>query len=155
MKTNFITSCLIAILLFSCESKEQNIDDAFAQVKEEKMLLADSINDAQEIVEDSITTVVKIQQVTINDWTDFVLEIDKQIKKNEQTIVAIKSIPNYSIKLLKKVTSLEETNNNLKIKIAEYQENEKLKKKDFKEAIHLEAIEIDAQLKEMTIDKEK
>lgn len=156
MKTNFIISCFIAILLFSCESKEQDIDDAFAQVKEEKMLLEDSINDAHEMIEDTIqTTVVKIQQITINDWSDFMLEIDKKIKKNEQTIVTIKSTPNYSIKLFKKVASLEETNNNLKIKIAEYQKNEKLKRKDFKETILLEAIEIDTQLNEMNSNENK
>lgn len=155
MKTNFITSCFIATLLFSCESKEQNMDDAFAQVKEEKMLLEDSINDSQEIVEDSITTVVKIQQVTINEWSSFMLEIEKKINRNEQTIKAIKSIPNYSVKLFKKVATLEETNNNLKIKIKDYQEDEKLKMENFKQTIHLEAQEIDSQLNEMTLKNQE
>ena len=155
MKTNFITSCFVAVLLFSCESKEQNMDDAFAQVKEEKMLLEDSINDSQEIVEDSITTVVKIQQVTINEWSSFMLEIEKKIILNEQTIKTIKSIPNYSVKLFKKVATLEETNNNLKIKIKDYQEDEKLKMENFMETIHLEAQEIDNQLNEMTLKNQE
>lgn len=155
MKTNFITSCFITVLLFSCESKEQNMDDAFAQVKEEKMLLEDSINDSHEIVEDSITTVVKIQQVTINEWSSFMLEIEKKININEQTIKAIKSIPNYSVKLFKKVATLEETNNNLKIKIKDYQEDEKLKMESFMETIHLEAKDIDNQLNEMTLKNQE
>lgn len=156
MKTNFITSCFIAILLFSCESKEQNMDDAFAQVKEEKMLLEDSINDTPIIIEDTVKTIVtKTQKVTINDWTNFMFEIDKKIQKNEQTIVAIKSIPNYSLKLYKKVAAIEETNNNLEIKITLFQENERLKREDFKETILIEAKEIDAQLNEMNTSKDK
>lgn len=156
MKTNIITSCFIAILLFSCESKEQNIDDAFTQVKEEKMLLEDSINDMQELIEDSITTtVVKIQQVTIDEWSSFMLEIEKKIKTNEQTIMAIKSVPNYKVKLFKKVATLEETNNNLKIKIKDYQEDEKLKMENFKQTIYLEAQEIDNHLNEMTLKNQK
>ena len=155
MKTNFITSCFVAVLLFSCESKEQNMDDAFAQVKEEKMLLEDSINDSQEIVEDSITTVVKIQQVKINEWSSFMLEIEKKIILNEQTIKTIKSIPNYSVKLFKKVATLEETNNNLKIKIKDYQEDEKLKMENFKQTIYLEVQEIDNQLNEITLKNQK
>lgn len=156
MKTNFITSCFIATLLFSCESKEQNMDDAFAQVKEEKMLLEDSINDSHELIDDSIkTTVVKIQQVTINEWSSFMLEIEKKININEQTIKAIKSIPNYSVKLFKKVATLEETNNNLKIKIKDYQEDEKLKMENFKQTIYLEVQEIDNQLNEMTLKNQK
>ena len=156
MKTNYITGCIITILLFSCESKEQNMDDAFARVKEEKMLLEDSINNTPIIVDDTIkTAIVKIQHITTNEWSNFILEIDKKIKKNEQTIVSIKSIPNYSVKLFKKVASLEETNNNLKIKIAEFQENEMLKRKDFKETIHLEVMEIDTQLNEMDMNENK
>src|SRR5665811_764723 len=91
MTTNFkskISVCFfILLILFSCESQEQNMDDAFAEVKKEKMLLEDSINDSQEIVYDSIkTTVLKIQQVTINDWTDFVLEIEKKSTKTNKLL---------------------------------------------------------------------
>ena len=69
MKTNYITGCIITILLFSCESKEQNMDDAFARVKEEKMLLEDSINNTPIIVDDTIkTAIVKIQHITTNEW---------------------------------------------------------------------------------------
>lgn len=160
MTTNFIskiTVCfLMPLILFSCESQEQNIDDAFAEVKKEKMFLEDSINDSQEMVNDSLkTTVVQIQQITVNNWTVFIQELDKKIIKNEQIIAALKSTPNYSIKLLKKVASLEENNSDLKRKVTEYQNDEKLKMEDFKKTILIETKEIDTQLNEMNINNKK
>lgn len=159
MKANFIsitlTCCLLAMILVSCASHGQKGDDAFERVKEEKMLPKDSNAISKEIIEEP----KKIEPVKKNEiqdeWTRFKIETEKKIISNENKIKAIKITPNTNAKLLRKVTSLEKDNNDLRRQMDEYKEEVKAKWESFKATMNHDINEIDIELKDMTVNNKK
>ncbi len=143
------------IILVSCGSNEQKADDAFDRVRIEKMILTDSnIISKEGIAEQKKTTSFKKCE-NHDEWGKFKSETEKKILSNENKIVAMKSIPKASGKLIRKVTSLEKDNNDLRRQMDEYNEEVKVKWENFKVMINHDVNEIDIELKDITLNNKK
>jgi len=145
----------LVVILASCESREQKPDDAFEHVKEEKMISKDTTSVSKEIVDEPIKKepIKKIEN--IDEWTKFKMETEKKIVANEKKIKQIKEIPNSNSKLLRKVTGLEQDNNDLRKQMDEYNEEVKLKWENFKMTMNHNVNEIDIELKDLTVNNKK
>ena len=159
MKTNFIsitlTCCLLVMILVSCASHGQKGDAAFERVKEEKMLPKDSNAISKEIIVEPKKIEPIKKNETQDEWTRFKIETEKKIISNENKIKAIKITPNTNAKLLRKVTSLEKDNNDLRRQMDEYKEEVKAKWENFKATMNHDINEIDIELKDMTVNNKK
>ena len=143
------------MILVSCASHGQKGDDAFERVKEEKMLPKDSNAISKEIIEEPKKIEPIKKNETQDEWTKFKIETEKKIISNENKIKAIKIIPNTNAKLLRKVTSLEKDNNDLRRQMDEYKEEVKAKWENFKATMNHDINEIDIELKDMTVNNKK
>ena len=158
--SKIIIACFSVVLMVSCKSHEQKTDDAFEQVKEEKKLTNDSdkINNAM-VVEKStvISDTTKGNPVTKkiipDERTQFKLETAKKIQTNQNKIKQMKALQNVGMN--RKVTSLEKDNNNLMIKMDEYNKDEKLKWELFKANMNQDVNEIGIELKTIRINNKK
>jgi uncharacterized protein YlxW (UPF0749 family) len=72
--------------------------------------------------------------------------MEKKIQLNEKTIKEIRGLTDANTDLLKKLTNLEKANNDLRIKIAEYNEEVKVKWEKFKASLNQNVNEIDIEL---------
>lgn len=152
----FATSCVIALILNSCESHEQKADDAFDAFKIKKAIIKDSViiinnNTNQEPPK----TEIVIKKEIVDEWTKFKIDIENKIIANDKKIKEIKSIPNLSAKLLRKVKGLEKDNNDLRRQIDEYKEEVKVKWEQFKTDINHGTDEISIELKDLIINNKK
>lgn len=121
-----------SIVLVACQSHEQKADDTFEYVRKEKRA-NDSIT---AVVEAIIVEKTKPKVVTviteIDEWTRFKNEVEKKIIMNETKIKQLKNKLNSSSKSTKKITTIENENNDLMKKMEEYKEEEKVKRENFK-----------------------
>ncbi|OFY84766.1 MAG: hypothetical protein A3F72_05775 [Bacteroidetes bacterium RIFCSPLOWO2_12_FULL_35_15] len=142
------------MILVSCESHEQNTDNAFEQVKEEKMISNE--NDSDSVIKEIIEEPKKLESAMKNEnpdeWTKFKIETEKKIRANENKIKEIKGIPNADSKLLRTIISLEKDNNDLRKQMDEYYEEMKVKWENFKTKINHNINEIGIQLKDIKIN---
>jgi predicted RNase H-like nuclease (RuvC/YqgF family) len=120
------TAFFAGILFTSCNSSSQKINNA-----EDKVL------DAQEQVIDAKIDLTQARQDSITEFQQFKTDFQNQIIANEKTISGLKvSIADASQedKALyeKKLAEMEEKNNNLKVKLAEFKEGESDKWQNFK-----------------------
>lgn len=150
-----IKSVFIGIFFISCESHEQKAD-AFEIVKEGKMSPSEEETlDKEVVVPTEKTEPIAVKTVepviVIDEWTSFILETGKKIKRNENKIKEIKSTPDASSKLLKKVIVLEKDNNSLNQQIETYKQEEKVRWATFKAKINQDASTISLGLKEVVI----
>lgn len=117
----------IAGLLFtSCNSQSQKIENA-----------EDNLQDKKEAVIDAKIDLTQARQDSVTEFQQFKTEFQNQIIANEKTIAGLKvSIADASQedKALyeKKLAEMEEKNNDLKVKLAEYKEEETDQWKTFK-----------------------
>lgn len=151
MKTNLISILIVTgfILtnLFACESHEKKADDAFEIAKAERGLTKETdTNKKAEVI-----TSVKYQ----SEWSKFKMAIDKEILSNEKRIKDLRSIPNASSSMLKKVSFIEKENNNLKKQMDVYNEEVKLKWENFKVALNHDLNEIIIELKDLKTNNKK
>lgn len=158
--TSIIISCCFALMIFvSCESPDHKTDDAFEQVKEEKMMAKDSFNPQKEItkVETKVATKVEIitKNESVDEWKKFKFETEKRILMNENKIKEIKGIPDSNTKLYKKVTTLEKDNNDLRKQMDEYNEEMKMKWESFKVKINHEVNQIGIELQDIKVNNKK
>ena len=159
MNANFIskivTACFSIMIFVSCKSHEQKADGAFEIVKQEKLLSKDSNVISKEIIEEpkKAEPVKKIE--TQDEWTKFKMETEKKILSNEKKIKEIKVIPNADAKLLRKITSLEKDNNDLRRQLDQYSEDVKVKWENFKATMNHDVNEIDIELKDIKINNKK
>ena len=158
--STLIIACLSVVLIVSCKSHEQKTDDAFEQVKEEKKLINDSdkINNAMVVekskaVPDSGKIIPVTKKAIPDERTQFNIEMAKKIQTNQNKIEQMKALPNAGMN--RKVTSLEKDNNNLIIKLDEYNKDEKLKWELFKANINQDVNEIGIELKTININNKK
>jgi phosphoribosylaminoimidazole carboxylase (NCAIR synthetase) len=163
LKTNIfskIMACLFVILIMSCQSREQKTDDAFERVKKEKIQTNDSdkINNAMVVQKSKVIptekNAVPVEKNTISDErTQFKTETSKKIQTNQNKIKEMKSLPDAGLN--RKVTSLEKDNNELIIKMEEYNKAEKLKWELFKADMNQHVNEIGIELKAIKINNKK
>ena len=147
--------CLMLAILFSCEQKEQKVDDAFEMVKVEKMLSNDSdVVDNAMVPESSKTKELKCK-INVDEWTIFKIETEKKILNNEKIIKKIKDISKANSNLLRKVINIEKSNNDLRNQMNDYNEEVKLKWEKFKTAINHDVNEIEIELKDIAINNKK
>lgn len=151
MNLNFTSIIILAwfsiIILVSCESHEQKADVAFERVKEEKMMPQDSvISDKKEVI--------KVNE-NIDEWSKFNIEIENKIIFNENKIKKIRSIPNTNAELLRKVTFLEKDNNDLRVRMAKYNEEVEEKWVNFREKMNHDVDELSKSFKDLPIKNDK
>ncbi|WP_372948599.1 hypothetical protein [Mariniphaga sp.] len=117
----------IAGLLFtSCNSQSQKIENA-----------EDNLQDKKEAVIDAKIDLTLARQDSISEFEQFKSDFQNQIKTNEKTIAGLKlstvgASKENKVLYEKKLVELEERNNELKIKLAEYKEGEPDQWKAFK-----------------------
>lgn len=159
LNKNFITIILTglfsAILLTSCGSHEQKADDAFDRVKKVRMLSNDSNFISDEIIQQSMKTESVKEPENLDEWTRYQNEMEKKIHRNENRIKEIKSLAHADAGLLRKVTSLENDNNDLRIKMVEYHEEMKVKWEMFKASMNHHVTEIEAELNVIKTENKK
>jgi len=152
LKTNFasliLTGCLLATTITSCGIKHEKPDDAFDQVKEDRMMLEDTNYISKEIIEESMKTET-VKKENLDEWALFKLVMEKKIRLNEIKIQEIKKLPHTDAGLLRKVARLEEDNNHIRNEMAEYYEEVKVKWGMFKNSINHEVSEIEIELNAM------
>ena len=148
MKTNLIgiiTLITLTVTIFvSCESHEQKADDAFESFKENKMMSADGMTLEKATVEK--------KSDNTDEWSVFKLETEKKIIVNEKLIKNIRSSSESNAGLLKKATSIEKENNDIRKQMEEYKEEEKLKWENFKSTMNHDVNKINIQLKDLKIN---
>ena len=127
-----ISSLIMVIVFTSCSPPKPKVDDAFDHVKKERTLKKDSSNIIKEIVEEPKKLEVVKKKEIQDEWTKYKNEMEFQIHLNANKIKEISSNPHLNDKILRKVKNLESDNNNLRIKIDEYIENEKVNFETFK-----------------------
>ncbi|MDD4993236.1 MAG: hypothetical protein PHR83_13500 [Paludibacter sp.] len=155
-----IIACFSVLLIVSCKSHEQKTDDAFEQVKEEKKLTNDSnkINNAMvveknTVMSDTARKTPDTKKIVPDERTLFKIETAKKIQTNQNRIKQMKALPNMGMN--RKVTNLEKDNNNLMIKMDEYNKDEKLKWELFKANMNQDVNEIGIELKTIRINNKK
>lgn len=127
----FLPKLISGILILSnvsCQSHEQKADDAFALVKEEKMMNMDSEEMAP--VEKKVELVKKAEPV--DEWSLFKSETEKKIILNEKKLRELKNLPNADAKFFKKISGLEQENTDLRRQLNEYAELMKANFEKFK-----------------------
>ncbi|MGM0621697.1 MAG: hypothetical protein ACQETJ_11675 [Bacteroidota bacterium] len=112
------TAFIAGIFLTSCNSSSQKIENAEDNVQDAKEAVVDAKSDLNQAYQDSIT-----------EFQQFKTDFQNQISANEKTIAGLKlSIADASqedkVLYEKKLAELEEKNNDLRIKLAEYKEGE-------------------------------
>lgn len=150
-----IISYLLVLLFVSCESHEQNADDAFEIIKEEKMLYNDSNDVLKALVQEPVKTKFVRNIENTDEWTMFKIEIEKKIQNNEKKIKEIKEISNANSNLLRKVINMEKSNSDLRNQMNDYNEEVKLKWETFKSTINHDVNEIYIELKDLSINNNK
>jgi len=162
MKTNInfisrmVTACFFIMILASCESHEQKVDDAFERVKEEKKTIKDSTLISKALVEEPKKAEQIVNKIdTSDDWTKFKKEVEKKILANQNSIKALKSLPDANSRLLKKIAGLEKDNNDLRNQMDEYNEDMKVRLEKFKVQVNHDVNEIGIELKDITITNKK
>lgn len=158
-KTNIILMiimvCLTVIFFTSCSSHEQKGNDAFERVKEERLLSNDSNIINKAMVQEPKDTVLDKKKEIPDMWTQYKTETEKKIHTNENNINEMKALPNVKAGLYRKVTDLEKDNNDLIVKMDEYNKDEKVKRELFKASMNQNVNKIGIQLKEIKINNKK
>jgi len=150
-----LTGCLSVVIMTSCGYHKQKPDDAFDLVKKERMMSVDSSFVSEKVLQESMKTepVKKIEAT--DEWTRFKLETEKKIHQNENKIKEIKELPDANAGLLRKAANLEKANNDLRIRIDEYQEEVKVKWEMFQTSMNHNVNEIDIELNALKPDNKK
>ena len=151
LKSKFIITGVAMLMFISCQRHEIKADDAYEQVKKEKMQKKDSSLVIPEITQVAEEILIIPKKEKPNEWNKFKTEIDKRIHSNEMKIKEIKEIPNTNNAFFRKVKNLENDNNDLRKKMDEYKEAEKDNWEKFKTTENHEVNEIDIALKDLKV----
>ena len=154
------TASLSILILVACESNKQNKNVVFERVKEGRMSSSDSIPSNNEIAlkpkniklikrNKKHVTKIKIQ----DEWSQFKIEMNKKIVENEIKIQEIKDTPDVNSKLSRKAKRAEKSNNKLREKMAEFNEEGIEKRKEFIAKMNQSAGNIENDLKDMIVKK--
>ncbi len=119
-------TALIFVFSLSCESREQKPSEAFDLVKKTKLEKSDSALSVPILPEAAINTKPP------GDWEIFTTTMNAIIQKNERKVKEAKGIPNQNGKTLGEIIRFEKANNELRGRMNEYHEAEKLRLEKFK-----------------------
>jgi hypothetical protein len=150
-----LTGVLSAMMITSCGSRTQKPDDAFDKVKKVRMLTKDSSFTTDIVLKESMKTEPVKKTESLDEWTTYKNEMEKKIQLNEKKIKEIRGLTNANKGLLRKLTNLEKANNDLKIKMAEYNEEVKVKWEKFKASLDQNVNEIDIELNALKTNNKK
>lgn len=147
---------LAGMMVASCGTNELKSDGAFEQVKKERMLNKDSniVSKAIIVQEPEKREVVKKNE-NLDEWEKFKIEMEIKIHVNEDKIKEIKALPNVKSNVNRKVKNLEKENNELRKKIDEYSEDEKMRWETFKVSMNHNANQINIDLNSLKINNKK
>ena len=137
-------------MITSCTSHEQKGDEAFDQFRKLKNTNIDSNQIFRDQIKEIRQEELRKHYASLEDWTKYQNEIEKKIGLNENKIQSVKANPLLNAKSLRRISSLEKDNNNLKKKLAEYRDDMKSRLQSFKTSMNRNVIEID---KELTLIK--
>ncbi|MFI5204251.1 MAG: hypothetical protein ACHQF2_07120 [Flavobacteriales bacterium] len=151
----FLTGFFPALLLVSCQSKEQKVDESFEQVKEDKILLQDSIMIGNILFPELEKTVIVTKNLPVDEWTQFETDVERKIVQNENVIKKMKNSPNANTKFFRKLISLEEDNNILRLELDEYNKEMKLKRENFKLNMNQNIADLRVELNELSVNQDK
>ncbi len=143
------TALIAGVLFTSCNSSSRKIKNA-----EDKVL------DAKEAVIDTKIDLTQARQVSVNEFQQFKTDFQNLISTNEKKIAGLKlSIADASqknkIQFGEKLSVLEKRNNELKIKLAEYKEDETDQWKAFKLEFKHDMDELGKAFSDFTVSNKK
>lgn len=143
------TALIAGVLFTSCNSSSRKIKNA-----EDKVL------DAKEAVIDTKIDLTQARQVSVNEFQQFKTDFQNLISTNEKKIAGLKlSIADASqknkIQFGEKLSVLEKRNNELKIKLAEYEEDETDQWKAFKLEFKHDMDELGKAFSDFTVNNKK
>ncbi|OFY92115.1 MAG: hypothetical protein A2236_07660 [Bacteroidetes bacterium RIFOXYA2_FULL_33_7] len=154
MKTKNLSKIVIVsfvmIFLQACESHSVNTDNSFELFKKNRMVKNDSIIINKVIPETKkVETVTKIEKT--DEWSIFKTDIERKIISNDKKIKELKKNPNIQVKSFKRINYLETDNNNLRMQLIEYKENEDARWTKFKTEMNQDVSDINTDLREIQI----
>lgn len=137
------------LLFTSCNSTSKKIENAEDDVQDAKEAVIDAQSDLNQAIQDSIT-----------EFQQFRIEYQNQILANEKSIAALKiSVAKASqankVLFEKKLAELEARNNELKTKLAEYNEEETDKWQAFKTEFKRDMDELGKAFSDFTTSSKK
>ena len=143
------TALIAGVLFTSCNSSSRKIKNA-----EDKVL------DAKEAVIDAKIDLTQARQDSVNEFQQFKTDFQNLISSNEKKIAGLKlSIADASqknkIQFGKKLSVLEKRNNELKIKLSEYKEDETDQWKAFKLEFKHDMDELGKAFSDFTVSNKK
>lgn len=143
------TALIAGVLFTSCNSSSRKIKNA-----EDKVL------DAKEAVIDTKIDLTQARQVSVNEFQQFKTDFQNLISTNEKKIAGLKlSIADASqknkIQFGEKLSVLEKRNNELKIKLSEYKEDETDQWKAFKLEFKHDMDELGKAFSDFTVSNKK
>jgi len=139
---------IMIFLLGSCQSHDQSEHHAFDKVKQDK----ESTDPTPEVVAKPIPQSSE-KIIYIDSFQLFLSEMNRIILQNEAKIKSIKSTPNISIKLLKKVTVLEKSNNEIRSELDAYEIRKREEWNNFKQELRKKCSAINSDFSEMEAKK--
>jgi len=143
------TAFFAGILFTSCNSPSQKIENAEQDVLDAKEAVIDARSDLNVARQDSVT-----------EFQQFKTEFQNKISANEKSIAGLKlSIADESrenkVLYEKKIAELEERNNDMKIKLAEYKEGETDQWQTFKSEFKRDMDELGKAFSDFTVNNKK
>lgn len=140
---HFILSAGISLLLITaCQSKTENAETAFEQVKDEKDFYGENTSQATTSHAPRENKKVMKPVMPASEWSQFSTGMNQVIELNEAHIKAIRKMKSPDDKTSKRLLQLEESNNTLKREMILYEEEEKQRLEKFRLRLSSDAEEI-------------
>lgn len=151
MKTLFTIKFLFlltaSVFVFSCESHEKKADSYVRSKYSIKVAEGEkTTNIKKEVKPTEQKRTVKV----LNEWQQFKLDTEKKIRLNEKEIERLKSHALTTQKMTRKLTDLEEANNDLKIQLKQFNEEVIVKWENFKTSMNHDVNEIGLELDDIS-----
>jgi len=150
-----INYSLLSIVLVSCASHEQKSDGAFKEFKENKATGGDSVVIVKEVTPQPMKVDTLVKTVKLDDWKKFESEIEKKILMNEVRIKEMRNVANGDAKWNRRVSRLEEENNELRTLCNEFPEEARVRREKVKTTIREGLKAIDSDLKKLVVENKK
>lgn len=151
MKTLFTIKFLFlltaSILAVSCESHEKKAD---GYVRSKYSIKVDEGEKTTNIKKEVKPSEQKRTVKVLNEWQQFKLDTEKKIHLNEKEIERLKSQAQTTQKMTRKLTDLEEANNDLKIQLNQFNEDVIVKWENFKTSMNHDVNEIGLELDDIS-----
>ncbi|MEI7597048.1 MAG: hypothetical protein WCK02_14975 [Bacteroidota bacterium] len=122
--------------------------------KEKEVNIKDPINKPINIYTKPIKASISPKTVFTNEWLVFKSKSEKEISKNENHLQKIKENPRTvsNTSLNRKIANLQSSNNDLRLEIIKYNNDEKLKRDNFKTKINNDIDKIAIEVKVLVLN---